>query len=181
MKGKIAPAYDMPNTADHSIRTPNSRPRHLTDINFANQYKGLATRNLTIQSSIRSKAILHTISRVKFKLRGVLTFSRFLRDLTMYGSSAIFIASKMMNKNINSVLAARRMIMSASTKREVAEAKLLLHPDSTFLQIWNLLMLILLVYVFIGTPWILAFEDIEIFSTLFFIELAVDFLSLIHI
>jgi hypothetical protein len=57
----------------------------------------------------------------------------------------------------------------------------LIHPESKFKHVWNVVLVVLLVYTFTIMPYIVSFEDAPIFSTWWIIDTVVDILFLCDI
>jgi hypothetical protein len=75
----------------------------------------------------------------------------------------------------------KRHLMQMQQKKEerslVIEArwpKGLISPDNRLKQVWNFLAIFLLLYTFILTPYLIAFEEVEIGSSWFFVDVFVD-------
>lgn len=122
------------------------------------------------------------MTQVRLKLRGVLAMTRLHKDLLFYGTSSNLLASgSVYKKNLSEIIANRRRSVRSLTVVYDSRKSCLISPESTFIQAWNLLMFLLLIYVFVGTPWIIAFEEVPIGSNLFIFELVIDSLFLCDI
>lgn len=118
--------------------------------------------------------------KAKKVMRGVLALLKLNHCIKMYGTSSGLIGLlgryKPFVGNGGVLEMSTPHIEEQPIDPESIYKGLLFLPESKFKQIWNLLMLVLLMYVFIGTPWIIAFEDVKVGSPLFFFEASIDFL-----
>ena len=133
----------------------------------------LRRRSHILSRPIQNKLAKSYLEKPKHKLRGILLWTRILKNIRIYGASSKHLHRSPYIKPTTNV-----RLRGVSQKTYVFQPvpTCLFHPNSKVIQVWSLLMLFLLQYVFIGTPWIIAFEEVTIGSTLFYIELAVDLL-----
>ena len=78
--------------------------------------------------------------------------------------------------SISSIIQVKLRNMNTRSTVKEAMMRRLFYPNSRFIQIWSLLLFFLLIYVFLFTPWIIAFEEVSIGDSFFYIELMVDVL-----
>ena len=115
------------------------------------------------------------LHRAKYKLRGFLTWMYILKDLRNYGTGSQLIGVKEQYKNnIPNILKEKLRILKKISSINQAVSKWLFYPSSKIIQGWSIALLLMLRYTFIFTPWIIAFENLEIDSPLFIVELIAD-------
>ena len=129
-----------------------------------------------------SEPLAQRVAAVKQRLRGVVTFNVLRNEILEFGTSSHLMGiTNVYKRGLPSIIENKNLKQQDDEVVEVVKLGCLFHPESPFKQVWNLAMLFLLFYVFIGTPWIIAFEEVEIGSTLFYFELVIDSLFCLDI
>lgn len=142
---------------------------------------GLTARKKQFMFSqpIRDKHSQATMSLAQCKLRGLLAWQKIHENLLLYGTSSKVLDQKRnYRSNLSEIMFEKRHQERPKKVKAVFHLGLLFHPDNLFKQFWNLVILVLLFYVFIATPWIIAFEEVQRGDSLFYFELSVDLLFL---
>ena len=129
----------------------------------------------TIRNSpIQHLEVISVLQRATVRLRGLLAFNHLHKDLMLYGTSVY-------GPTYASKRKVCRSYAVAPAKVKPAAASWVIHPNSRFCQVWSMVLLFLLLYVFLLTPWVIAFEEFEVGSSLFIVESTVDGLFLLDI
>ena len=133
-------------------------------------------RKRVMQQEAVSASLTNRLVQVKEKLRGVVTFNMLRAEIVEFGTSSHLIGITQLYKRRLPRIMQTKHLPKLFQRTEVEPPPLgwLFHPDSIFKQLWNLLILVLLFYVFVGTPWVIAFEEVRLGSGLFYFELGVD-------
>lgn len=112
--------------------------------------------------------------RALILLRGYLLWLSILKNLRVYGTNSHLLDSySRYRKDLCRKFKPRVHKFTSSTDLTI-DFKYLINPGSLFFQLWNLLLLFFLFYAFIIMPWVMAFEDIQMFNFWFIIEIIVD-------
>lgn len=120
---------------------------------------------------VNNKIVQERFWRARVKLRGLLFWKKVLIDIQEFG-----IKSRKLNK---SQFIFHNSIISSHYPRQ--GDKFLFYPETTFKKYWNFLVFLLIFYVFIGMPWVIAFENGLPWTGIFIFEVIVDFLFFVDI
>ena len=136
-----------------------------------NQSLTFRRREFIRKIPVTNKIVQERFKRARIKLRGLLFWKKVLNDIQEFG-----INSKKLNHphfiHHNS---------SISSIYSHQSGKRLFYPETTFKKYWNFLVFLLIFYVFIGMPWVIAFENGHPWTGIFIFEVLVDFLFFIDI
>lgn len=117
--------------------------------------------------------------RVRFKIRSVLILMSIIKHQRLYGTSRGSIISQYSNRNTasrvfkTSVTRILNPIQELVTKDPTPCG--IIHPNSTFRGIWNIVVILLLMYTALVTPFVLAFTD-STTGAIYWIETSVNIL-----
>lgn len=132
---------------------------------------------------VKNKKIQEKFKRSYHRLRCVLSWKFMIDEIKLYGTgSSLFSATFAYKNNFESVMCKKKFNdINDSAMVETGKRSMVFSPNGNFKKIWNLFILMLLIYTFLMMPWILAFEEVRIGTTWFFIELTVDLFFFVDI
>lgn len=147
----------------------------------------LLNRQLLLQINQGKEANTNSVpydrlKSAKIKLRGMVHFKFLRQRIQLYGTTTHTLRIhpiKPSTKDIIYVRSNNKLIRTKS--RPDVTHSYVFNPNSNFKNKWNLVVFILLLYVFVGTPWVIAFEELTLDNPLFYTEYLVDFLFFIDI
>mgnify|MGYP001133809363 CR=1 FL=1 len=171
-------AYESLPMTEDALNSPLFHPE-TSEEESRSEITGLTERRkkYTLSHPIQNKKAQSYFLKARAKLRGVLLWNKIRDEIQTFGTgSHLFDAFENYRENINHVMKSKTRILEKPIVKQQTYSKTLFHPNSKFKSTWNLLVMILLLYVFTVTPWVVAFEEVQTLSTLFFVELTVDFL-----
>lgn len=119
---------------------------------------------------INKRAQIH-FKKARIKLRGLLVWKKVLFDIHEYGLNS---------RNLNSSANFHHESTIFSHIPHQGD-KYLFYPDTPFKKYWNFLVFLMIFYVFIGMPWVTAFENEQPWTKIFIFEVTIDFLFFIDI
>lgn len=118
--------------------------------------------------------------KLLIKMRGAVFLYLLCKELRVYGtSSGVYDQSKNYKRNIENFVKA--MKNKELRKYDTDTPSLVLNPEGLFKRIWGILMLILLIYTLLITPYRIAFDDPSLVDSWFWLEISMDFIFIIDI
>lgn len=145
--------------------------------------KVLETRkiNQNLKHPIKNKEIHLRFIRACTKLKGVLLWMSILSEVRTYGTNSHLFDSfdRYRNDLITRFKPKKRKFFTKTEK--TIDFGYLISPESIVCQIWNCIVLVMLLYVFIVMPWVMAFEDVAIANNWFIAETFIDVLCFLDI
>ena len=128
-------------------------------------------REFILKKPIINKRAQILFQKARIKLRGLLVWKKVLFDIHEYGLNS---------RNLNSSANFHHNSTIFSHIPHQGD-KYLFYPDTPFKKYWNFLVFLMIFYVFIGMPWVTAFENEQPWTKIFIFEVAIDFLFFIDI
>lgn len=145
---------------------------HILRLNRIKKVLKVSFKNLSAHSKFRKSLI---------KLRGYFLWLSILKDIRLYGTSShLFDAFDQYREDLTMKFKPRRTPFFTVIDRTVDFGSLI-NPDSKFYQIWNIILLFLLLYAFVIMPWVMAFIEVQYMDSWFMIETVIDFLCICDI
>lgn len=131
-------------------------------------------RKFAMSRPVHNKTTSAKFKSARNKLRGLLLWRKMRTEIQVFGTSSnLFDAFNSYKRNLNCVmLRKRREKKAVGEKAEWPRG--LINPECRFKQVWNFVVILLLLYTFILTPYLIAFEEVVIWSNWFFVDLSVD-------
>lgn len=118
---------------------------------------------------ISNTRVLERFRKARIKLRGLLFWKKILNGIQEFGIHSKKKGDHQLIYNNSSVV----------LNEPVLGDRFLFYPETPFKNYWNFIVFLLILYVFIGMPWVTAFEDGEPWTGIFIFELLVDILFFI--
>jgi CRP-like cAMP-binding protein len=129
--------------------------------------------------------------RVRIKIRAAIILKKLIHDINLYGSSQLNLQLYTLEseKEDQNLFRRASRVFSGAEFIEQSETSpfLVILPHSKFKSIWNILIVVILIYTATATPFLLAFYDISEFlitywidntiNILFFIDFIINFLT----
>lgn len=117
--------------------------------------------------------------RLKTKVLVHIYLRKLLKNLKIFGPSTSLFANVDLNsESYLTELHAKGLKISDAAANVYMLPRGILHPNSVFLSIWNLLMILVLFYIAIISPFMLAFHDEVVWDSYFTIDVLIDFFFL---
>ncbi|OMJ70123.1 hypothetical protein SteCoe_31977 [Stentor coeruleus] len=137
--------------------------------------------NKILRRPVKNKKVHEKFKQALIKIRGLLMWLEILKNLRIYGTNShLFDSFGRYRKDIAERLSHKNRIFTTKTEN-VKDYGLIISPESKFCQIWNIIVLFMLLYVFIVMPWVMAFEEVVMFNHWFIAETFMDFLFFLDI
>lgn len=131
-------------------------------------------RKFVMSHPVHNKTTAAKFKSARNKIKGLLLWNKMRAEIQVYGTSS----------NLFDVYDTYKQHLSLIMKQKQRDRKVaiempkwprgLFSPESRFKQVWNLLVILLLMYTFILTPFLIAFEEVEIGSSWFIVDTVVD-------
>lgn len=173
-KYQVLPTFDQ--EVPHTI-TISKEPEHNSEHRLSLTYR---RREYLMKQPIKNKKAQQLFHKARIKLRGLLLWKKIIEDIHEYGISSHTIGQGVFTINAN--VCVRSFDTNNETVIEHGRwEEYLFFPDMTFKKYWNFLIILLIFYVFIGMPWVTAFQDEQPWTNLFIFEVVVDFLFFLDI
>ena len=109
------------------------------------------------------------------KIKGAIHLFLLCKELRLYGtSSGVVDQSKHYRRNLEALVKNLKTLKAKSSKGMMP--KCVIHPHGKFKRIWNIIIIILLLYTATITPYRNAFIETQPFDNWFYMEIIIDFL-----
>lgn len=130
---------------------------------------------------LRNSEIRKVFRKGLFRVRGFLMWYSILKDIRTYGTNSHLFDS-FGNYRMDICERLRYRVREFENKTEKrTEYGYIVNPESNFYQFWNGVVLLMLLYVFIIMPWIMAFEEVIMFNGWYLAETAIDIICFFDI
>lgn len=123
-----------------------------------------------------------TMRRALVRLRGVLLFYSQLKAVVRHGTrSQLLDASERYKENLPDLIKCIHKSEYRQAPKLVQVRSWMVHPEACWLSVWNVVMLLLMLYSFLIVPYLIAFESVSPSSPWFYVDVAVDSLFFLDI
>lgn len=130
---------------------------------------------------LKNRDIKKLFRKGLLRLRGFLMWYSILKEIRVYGTNSHLFDS-FGNYRIDICERLRYRVREYENRTEKqTEYGLVINPESNFYQFWNGVVLLMLLYVFIIMPWIMAFEEVIMFNGWYFAETTIDLICFFDI
>lgn len=111
--------------------------------------------------------------RLLIKMRGAVFLYLLCKELRVYGtSSGVYDQSKNYKRNVENFVKALKN--QDRRKYDINTPAFVLNPEGLFNRIWTIIILFLLIYTLLITPYRIAFKDSELIDSWFWLEISND-------
>lgn len=139
-------------------------------------------RHFMLSIPIANQSAAQSMRRALVRLRGVLLFYSQLKAVVRYGTmSQLLDASDKYKVNLNDLVHSLHKYKPSAVSPPVPLRRWVIHPDASWLALWNVVILLLMLYSFLIVPYLIAFEDVDSGSPWFLVDICVDSLFFIDI
>jgi CRP-like cAMP-binding protein len=130
-------------------------------------------RRFALSRPVSNKSTAEKFKSARNKLKGVYLWSKLRHEIQLYGTSSnLFDQQDSYKSNLKLIM------MKKNREKKTPNATVwpcwLMGPDNRFKQVWSFVVILLLLYTFILTPYLIAFEDVVIGSSWFIVDVFVD-------
>ncbi|OMJ88498.1 hypothetical protein SteCoe_9531 [Stentor coeruleus] len=159
--------------------------KHILDENPYLRNNSQIVKNTKINELLKlpviNKKVHEKFKQALIKIRGLLMWLKILKDLRTNGTNShLFDSFGRYRKDIIVRFRQKERLLTAKTENIINYGSII-SPESKFCQVWNIIVLFMLLYVFIIMPWVMAFEEVFMFNRWFIAETFMDFLFFLDI
>ena len=142
----------------------------------------LRERRFMLRVPIEKYSAAASMHRAVVRLRGVLLLYRQLKDVVTYGTrSQLLDASERYKVNLRDLMKHIHRSEYKQAPKVVHTQNWVVHPDTAWLALWNLVILVLMLYSFLLVPYLIAFENVNSSSPWFYVDISADSLFFLDI
>ena len=130
---------------------------------------------------VRNRAVQHRFYVARCRLRGVLLWKKILDEIQVFGTtSSLLDIYQAYKQNLESVMQSKERLPREHTE-QVVQLGWLIHPDARCKQLWNFLILLLLLYSFTVVPYVIAFSNMDPGTFWYYLDISTSSLFTIDI
>ena len=165
----------------HSVSLAQTSPRPTSFAGFHKQ-QFLRERRFMLSVPIENQTAADSMHRALVRLRGVLLFYSQLKVVVRYGTrSQLLDASERYKVNLPDLIEHIHKSEYRPAPKTAQVQGWVVHPEAPWLPLWNVVMLLLMLYSFLIVPYLIAFENVEPSSPWFYVDVSVDSLFFLDI
>jgi hypothetical protein len=176
-------------TSDHILNDEELVDREAEELSFEHEEEDenfewqqsltVRRRHWYLLQPVNNRKVFAHWKLAMARLRGFLMFLHMLKDIQQFGTSAkLFDVNGCYKKNLEQIFLKKQRTEKTKLKKK-KKVKIpwhLINPQGGFKQIWNVILLILLMYTFTAMPYFVAFKETEIGDDIWILDTVVDIL-----
>lgn len=131
-------------------------------------------RKFIMSMPVKNKSTAAKFKSARNKIKGLRLWNKMRSEIQTYGTSSnLFDVYDSYKLHLNLIMKQKKREMKV-VPQEVVWPRWIISPDNRIKSVWSILVIVLLMYTFTLTPYLIAFEDIQIGSSWFYCDLTVD-------
>lgn len=138
-------------------------------------------RKFILSQPVRNRAAQRRFYVARCRLKGVLLWKKVLGEIQVFGTtSSLLDIYQAYKQNLESVMQSKER-QPREHSEEAVELRWLIHPDARCKQLWNSVILLLLLYSFTVVPFIIAFSSMDPGSLWYYLDISTSALFFLDI